>query len=213
MSDTRDPRAADTIGISPDGSPAETIAGDRAASTVGVDGPSLVPTHDVNPAEPDRAGGETIVAPSPSVDKTLDMPSSVGSKKARGSNTTDAGSGVMDGFADATVNTEADEAIATSGLAHGRGSRRVGPAVPGYEIISLEFVAGGSLAQFIGGKPQSPRSAATMVMTPTSTRSAPIPGSSPCSMSYGRRGREARSSPIDSQWRVRGRSHEVCNKS
>jgi serine/threonine protein kinase len=34
----------------------------------------------------------------------------------------------------------------------------------GLPYFSLEFVPGGSLAQSIGGKPQSPRSAATMVM-------------------------------------------------
>jgi serine/threonine-protein kinase len=240
MSEARDPQADEASCIPIGGSPAETTSDDAPAARTGVD----APPHDWNPGECVAA---TTVATSPSADKILgmpsptagrmlDMPLPVGTKTASGSCTTDQGSGAIEVIGDSAAFAKTDDTTPAPGQAIGRGSRPIGLAVPGYEIIeeigrggmgvvykarhvrlnrlvalkmilagahasgdqiarfqiearavaqiqhpgivqihedgdhdglpyfSLEFVPGGSLAQSIGGKPQPPRSAATLVL-------------------------------------------------
>ncbi len=71
MSEAHDPRAGDTISITPDSSQAETVRVDSA----GVESGSSAPTLDLNPGERGPNVAETNVAPSPSVMETVDTPS------------------------------------------------------------------------------------------------------------------------------------------
>ena len=236
MNEARDRRADEPTIKQPEGSVTEPIAIDSA--TTGVNETSEAPTMEPNPSERGPVLAKTMVAPAPGVDETLNTPTSLDSKPARGSSTTDAVSAATDGVANSADETNPDETFAAPGGRPPSGPRPglVGPAVPGYEIIaeigrggmgvvykarhvrldrlvalkmilagahasadqiarfhiearavaqvqhtgivqihddgdheglpyfSLEFVPGGSLARSIGGRPQPPRSAATMVM-------------------------------------------------
>jgi hypothetical protein len=83
MGEARDPRADDSTLIPPDGSATERIAIDSASPATEADAPHLAPTLSLNPGERGPAVAETLVAPSLSVDETLNAPSSVDSKRER----------------------------------------------------------------------------------------------------------------------------------
>jgi serine/threonine-protein kinase len=265
MSRARDQRADETISSPSVGAASTTIAPDRAVPTTVLYATPVAPTLELDPGKRGPSVPETMQAPSPGVDETVELPSqrrvgetldmassgsdatvdgpfSVGSISASGGATTEAGSGVISDLTESPDDATTDQATPTPGAAIGRRSARrrpksaTVPAVPGYEIIaeigrggmgvvyearhvrlnrvialkmilagshatdeqiarfhiearavaqiqhpgivqihddgdheglpyfSLEFVPGGSLAESIDGKPQPPRSAATMVM-------------------------------------------------
>jgi tetratricopeptide (TPR) repeat protein/tRNA A-37 threonylcarbamoyl transferase component Bud32 len=144
MSEAREPRTGDTIPIPPGGSQAETGTVDSSAPPSGVGRPPGAPTLDPNPDERGPAVVHTDVAPTPSVNETvnklspsmsetLGTPSRVHSTMADGGFTTDAGSAATGTVSD---DEKTDEAQATPGPARGPRSSLRGPAVPGYEIIA-----------------------------------------------------------------------------
>jgi serine/threonine-protein kinase len=130
MCEARDRHLGETASPSASNSRAETVV--DSARTHGPD-----PGDRRNASEPEIETspdvGETAAMLSPSIAQTLDMPSSVDSKMAKGALTTDPESRSMEVCADGETTHEGATAI---GSASGERSRPVRLALSGYEIIA-----------------------------------------------------------------------------